>query len=265
MTTVALPATATGGGLPGAVASEWTKLWTVRSTWWCLGSSIAMMGLVSLQMGFSGAYANTHLQPGELPRMMPVGDIVVTSVGIVQVVVSALAMLMITTEYSTGSIRSTLQWTPVRRNVLLAKAIVLAPVVFVLGLVLGGVGAAIGGIGLGEWATLEPAGLVVDLLSVAAYLTLAGLITVSLGVLIRSAAGTLTAAFLLLLLIPMMLGQSGFTILEWTAALLPGGAGQNFISGATEPVSPTTSVLVLLAWAGAGLVAGVRTLQSRDA
>jgi hypothetical protein len=55
-----------------------------------------------------------------------------------------------TSEYATGSIRSTLQWTPVRRDVVLAKAIVLAPVLFGYGLLLGGIAALAGGITAGS-------------------------------------------------------------------------------------------------------------------
>lgn len=47
-----------------------------------------------------------------MAEQVPVGQVAVNVTTIVQVVVAALAMLTITSEYSTGSIRSTLQWTP---------------------------------------------------------------------------------------------------------------------------------------------------------
>ncbi|MFC7646920.1 hypothetical protein ACFQX6_45060 [Streptosporangium lutulentum] len=40
----------TTGGLRGAVASEWTKLWSLRSTWWCLVSGAALLGLSALTL-----------------------------------------------------------------------------------------------------------------------------------------------------------------------------------------------------------------------
>lgn len=40
-------------GLVGAVASEWTKLWTVRSTWLNLASSVVLTALLGVQVGFS--------------------------------------------------------------------------------------------------------------------------------------------------------------------------------------------------------------------
>ncbi len=63
----------------------------------------------------------------------------------------------------------------------------------------------------------------------------------------------------------MMLGQSSLRALVWLAALLPGGAGQNYLTGATDPISPTLSAAVLILWAASGLILGTRILTKRDA
>ncbi|WP_433169075.1 ABC transporter permease [Kribbella sp. CA-247076] len=225
----------------------------------------ALTVLLGLQFGLGTAYDNDHPEPGQIVGPTPIGEFGIQAALFLQVVVAAFALLPVTSEYATGSIRSTLQWTPVRRNVVLAKAVVLAPVLFVYGLVLAAVAAVSGGVMAGRWADWDAGLLVTDLLSVAFYLTLAGLFSLGIAWIIRSTAGTLTAAFLLLMVLPLMLGQSGLRPLVWTAALLPGGAGQNFLSGTTDPISPTLSVLVLLAWVAAALYAGTRTLTHRDA
>ena len=252
-------------GLLQASASEWTKLWTVRSSWLNILSGALLTGLLGIQYGFSTAYDNTHLEPGEVAEQAAVGGIGVSVVIIVQVVVAAFAMLPVTSEYATSSIRSTLQWTPVRRNVVLGKAAVLAPVLFGYGLLLAAISAIAGGVTMGEWADWDLATLVVDLVSIAAYLTLAGLFTAGIAFVIRSTAGTLTAAFLLLLVLPLMLGQSSLEALQWLAVLLPGGAGQSFLSGENDLLSPTLSFVVLVLWAGGGLLGGTKMLQRRDA
>ena len=123
-----------GTGLSDAVRSEWTKLWTVRSSWLNLAAALVLTTLLGLQFGFNLAYTSTHLEPGEVAHTQPAGEFGASVIMIVQVVVAAFALLTVTSEYATSSIRSTLQWTPVRRNVVLAKAIVLAPVLFVYGL-----------------------------------------------------------------------------------------------------------------------------------
>jgi hypothetical protein len=252
-------------GLLQTVASEWTKLWTVRSSWLNIVGGVLLTGLLGIQFGFSTAYQNTHLVEGQVVQTAAVGDVGVSAVIVVQVVLAAFAMLPVTSEYATGSIRSTLQWTPIRRNVVLGKALVLTPVLFAYGLLLGAIAAVSGGLAMGEWADWDLATLLVDLTGIAAYLTLAGLFTAGIAFIIRSTAGTLTAAFLLLLVLPMMLSQSSIKALQWLAALLPGGAGQNFLSGETDLLSPTLSFAVLVLWAGGGLLAGMRILQRRDA
>ncbi|MEU0090093.1 ABC transporter permease [Kribbella sp. NPDC006257] len=251
-------------GLPGAIASEWTKLWTVRSSWLNLIAGLGLTGLLGIQFGFSTAYENSHRPQGDLPGQSAVGGVGVSVVLILQVVVAAFAMLPVTSEYSSGSIRSTVQWTPVRRDVVLAKAAVLTPVLFLYGLMVGLLAAVSGGLAMGHWADWDAATLAVDVLSIAAYLTLTGLFTAGIAFLIRSTAGTLTAAFLLLMMIPLMLGQSSIRALVWFAALLPGGAGQNFLSGSTDPLSPTLSLVVLVLWAVGGLWAGSKVLKKRD-
>jgi len=228
-------------------------------------SALVLGILLGLQIGLGTAYDNTHLEPGQLAEQQAVGGFGISVVTILQVIVAAFALLTVTSEYATGSIRSTLQWTPVRRNVVLAKAIVLAPVLFVYGVLLTAVAAGAGGLTAGSWADWDLGGLVIDLLSVGFYLTAAGLFTVGIAWIVRSTAGTLTAAFLLLLVVPMMLGQTDLRLLVWTAAVLPGGAGQNFLTGTTDPFSPTLSAIVLVGWAALGLVAGSRILTRRDA
>ena len=248
-----------------AVRSEWTKLWTVRSSWLNIVSAVLLTALLGLQYGFNLAYSNTHLEPGELAEKQAVGGFGASVILIVQVVVAAFALLTVTSEYATGSIRSTLQWTPVRRNVVLAKAAVLAPVLFGYGLLLAGVASVVGGFAAGSWADWDGSALVVDLLSVGFYATVAGLFTAGIAWVVRSTAGTLTAAFLLLLVVPLMLGQSSLRALVWIAALLPGGAGQNYLTGATDPLSPTLGAVVLMLWAVGGLALGTRVLTRRDA
>ncbi|MFG1813375.1 ABC transporter permease [Kribbella sp. NPDC049174] len=245
--------------------SEWTKLWTVRSSGLNILSALILTALLGLQFGLGTAYDMDHPEPGQVVAPQPVGGFGISAVLILQVIVAAFALLTVTSEYATGSIRSTLQWTPVRRNVVQAKAVVLTPVLFVYGLVMAAVAAVAGGLMAGSWADWDARSLVTDVLSVAFYLTAAGLFSLGIAWMIRSTAGTLTAAFLLLMVLPLMLGQSGLRVLVWVAALLPGGAGQNFLSGTTDPISPTLSVVVLLAWVVAALVLGTRVLTRRDA
>jgi hypothetical protein len=99
-----------------ALASEWTKIRTVRSTMWTLGIMFALVvGIGFLTaLGLSGSQeAQTPILAGGLFGLM-LGQICIITLGV----------LVVTSEYSTGMIRATLTACPSRSRVLLAKAIV---------------------------------------------------------------------------------------------------------------------------------------------
>ncbi len=120
--------------LPNVVRSEWTKLWSLRSTRWSLlVSFIAMAGLgplvAAIQMG-----RWSQLQPHDRLTY----DAINTGVGgyhLAQLAIGVLGVLVITGEYSTGMIRSSFMAAPRRLPVLFAKLIVFAAVTFVLMLI----------------------------------------------------------------------------------------------------------------------------------
>ncbi|GAA4435457.1 hypothetical protein [Phytohabitans houttuyneae] len=107
-------------GGPATAGAEWVKLWTVRSTWWCLASSLLLMGCTAFLLGNDFAYDLEH--PDEqavrdtTATLQSVVDPAAASVSLAQFALIALAMLVITSEYSTGAIRSSAcpWWCPIR-------------------------------------------------------------------------------------------------------------------------------------------------------
>lgn len=90
-----------------AVAAEWTKLWSVRSTWWSLVGALVLMLLMSLSMGIDASYP-----PADVPRaeaMLAVQDASAMGMTLAQFALIALATLTVTGEFATGSMLSTLQ------------------------------------------------------------------------------------------------------------------------------------------------------------
>ena len=148
----------------GAVAAEWTKLWSVRTTWWTLLAGVLVMAATAGQLAIYAVNANTNDDPTDDPGVVTVGSIVIGSVELTQYAVLALGLLAITAEYTTGTIRTTLQCTPSRGRVLLAKAVVVGgAVTFALGLLLGGVGALVARPVLGGWGRAPAAGTMGDM------------------------------------------------------------------------------------------------------
>jgi ABC-2 type transport system permease protein len=130
----ALPPAAGQAGLRGAIASEFTKLRSVRSTYWTLGALfIVSVGLaVAITAGSAANFANN---PGNKAGF----DATQTSLGaffeIGQLIIAVIGAMVITSEYSTGMIRTSLTAQPRRGVVYAAKAIAFTSVTLVISLV----------------------------------------------------------------------------------------------------------------------------------
>jgi ABC-2 type transport system permease protein len=114
--------------------AEWTKLWTLRSTrWTLLLSFIAMAGLGPLVAAVQMSRWS-HLSAHDRATF----DAINAGVGgwhLAQLGIGVLGVLVISGEYTTGMIRSSLLAVPRRLPVLWAKLVVYAAVTFVLMLV----------------------------------------------------------------------------------------------------------------------------------
>ncbi|TDC88843.1 ABC transporter permease [Actinomadura sp. 7K507] len=257
--------TPTGGRLPGAVAAEWTKAWTVRSTWWTLFAAAVLMGLACLQLTIFTVNANENDDPADDKGVVGIGTIAIRAVDLVQFVLIGLAMLLVTSEYSTGTIRATLQWIPRRGEMLVAKTLVVA----VIGGVTGTVLAVAGSLGslplLGHWGEFETAAWLGDVLAVGAYMTLICVFSVGVATVLPSAVGTLIVLFLVIMVAPASLQASNITAFERVADFMPAVAGAAFMRGESETYPPALGLLILAAWAAAALAAAHTALNRRDA
>ena len=124
----------TGVTFPRVVRSEWTKLWSLRSTRWVLLVSFIAMAapgpiIAAVQMG---RWAHLTLHDRVTFDSIDAG---VGGWHLAQLGVGVLGVLIISGEYSTGMIRSSLMAVPRRLPVLAAKVLVFATVIFVLMLV----------------------------------------------------------------------------------------------------------------------------------
>jgi hypothetical protein len=115
-----------------ALRSEWTKLRSVRSTFWALTVTVVLGVGLGAAIGAAAAhgYANSGVS-GKL-SWDPTG-ISLTGIAIAQLGIDVLGVLYISSEYSSGMIRASLIAVPKRGRVLAAKSLVLAAVAFVVG------------------------------------------------------------------------------------------------------------------------------------
>lgn len=246
------------------VASEWAKLWSVRSTWWALAGALGLMLLSSMQVAFwadNGASTTADTTAATVIVKQSASDVAASAFAVAQLAVLAVAMLAVTGEYSHRTIRATLQWTPARTRVLLAKAAVVAAVTAATGAAL----AIAGTLTAAPILTDAPAIQVSDLLAITVSSTLLGLLALGLGAALRGAVVTLVVLFLLLVVVPPLLATPDVAVLTWIADLTPGPAGTHFLAGDEDPYPPLVGALVMTAWAVAALSAGRAVLRRRDA
>ncbi|WUH97049.1 hypothetical protein OHR68_26345 [Spirillospora sp. NBC_00431] len=258
------PGTPSGGGMRGALAAEWTKLWTIRSTYWGLAGALLLMVGLSLLMAQVTVSNNTDDRVKEHPGVVSTSDIATGSLDMVQFVVLALAILMITGEYATGSIHATLQWIPPRHRMLSAKAAIAAVVIFPFGVLLGLAGTAVAYPVLGKWGRLDAGDVVHDALMTGLYLAVLSVLILGVGSMLRSTAATLTSAFLFVMVLPAMLVNSRSKLLEHVADGLPSSAGRHLLNG-DGPYPAPVALAIFAGWTAAALWGGVTVLRHRDA
>ncbi|SEG97067.1 ABC-2 type transport system permease protein [Nonomuraea solani] len=257
-----------------AVAAEWGKLWSVRSTWWCLACALALTVLTAVTLG--GSMATSLVREGITGVTVTASEPVVSATSFVQFALVALAMLTITSEYASGGIRVTLQATPVRGVVLAAKALVVAPVMFAAGVLSGAVATAavyavLSAEVFGGLVGLPVGEVTLDLLGVGVFFGLVSVLTVGAGAAMRSAAGTLTVVFMLLMGLPLMLLMTGSQVAVDASMRMPMFAGLAFMgstdnmTGGPIPYSAGEGLAWLLAWTALAVAAGHAVLRRRDA
>jgi ABC-type transport system involved in multi-copper enzyme maturation permease subunit len=130
----ALPPASGRAGLRGVIASEFTKIRSVRSTYWTI------LALIVLSVGIStlidwGIANHFHNQPGDKAGADTTQASLFVFFQFGQLVIVVLGAMAITSEYSTGMIRTSLTAMPRRGTVYLGKLIVVTSVMLVVSLV----------------------------------------------------------------------------------------------------------------------------------
>ncbi|MGO2931765.1 ABC transporter permease [Microbacterium sp.] len=264
MRTAAPPAAPYRRTFARALRSEWIKLATVRSTWWSIGI------VAVLTIGIALLVAQAMDVPGFEPIQAVVAPIQFTVL-----LAGILGAISVTGEYSSGMIRSTLAANPSRGAVLIAKATIVAVLMFVSSLIIFTIAAlVVTPVFAGRdmpFAWDDPAKSILPILAASLSMAVFALIGVAFGFLIRSGAGAIAATVGLLFVLPIV--ASVFTGVgagwEWitdVAARLPMAASQSAILPQDDwGLSGVESYATLAAWVVAGILAAWAALRTRDA
>src|SRR5580704_5583157 len=130
----ALPPASGRAGLRGVIASEFTKIRSVRSTYWTIAALVIVGVGIAALIGF-GIANNIQHQPWNKAGTDGTQSILTPFLFIGQLIIAVIGAMVITSEYSTGMIRTSLTAMPRRGTVYLGKLIVLTTVTLVVSLV----------------------------------------------------------------------------------------------------------------------------------
>jgi ABC-2 type transport system permease protein len=267
--------TAKHPGFATALSSEWTKLRSLRSTWivvsLAIGLSIGFSALIALVMGLTSEPIDTF---SEADRVM--SDPLTSSMpGLLfsLILLIVLGVTAVSSEYSSGMIRTTFIVNPHRIRVGAAKALIVG----LLGIAIHAIAvpgmflvsqAIYGSYGL-ETASVADREAIRFLLVVALVVPLTyTLISLSIAYLLRGTAVAITAAFGFIFLTSNMGPLLPAWVQQHVFSYLPDIAN-NSLSGFTPPgeltyLSPLPASLVVVTWVVGSLTAAAVVLARRD-
>jgi ABC-type transport system involved in multi-copper enzyme maturation permease subunit len=260
-------------GFVGLMRAEWTKIRSVRSTVWTLIVFVVVcVGLTALISWLTEShwYGPRAASRDASAISDPVGFVLGTGIGLGQLAICVLGVLVITSEYSTGVIRSSLLAVPRRILVLAAKAAVFALLLIVVTEIVAFcsffAGSAI--LHAHVQVSLSGPGVTRAVIGAGLYLTVLGLFALAIGTMIRHTAGAISTIIGVVFVLPIL---SGLLPGSWGAhinAYLPEQAG-TLITHTQEQsgdlLSPWQGFGVLCIWTVLALAVAAYLLERRDA
>lgn len=254
------------------LASEWTKLRSVRSTMW----SLLLLAVVTL--GFTvlvtaltmSQWSKADVKDQARIIADPVSFILGAGFQLGQLTVCALGVMYIASEYSTGAIRASLLAVPKRTPVLAAKCMVFAVVIFIVGEIVAFLTFFVGAAIVHKHApvSLSDQGVLRAVIGAGLYLAVLGLFALAIGAIVRHTAGGIIGVigFVLVLapltqLLPGSVGKHIHAYLPTEAGHLIGQATQS----ADDLLSPWQGFGVFCLWTAVLLGVAAWLLNRRDA
>jgi ABC-2 type transport system permease protein len=250
------------------LTSEWTKLRSVRSTYWSILAAIVVgIGLgAAISAGQAHAYSHFSLQ--DKLTFDPTSSSLV-GFFFAQLALGVFAIITMSAEYSTGTIRTTLCAVPQRGYVLAAKAVLVSMVSLIVG-----IGIAFASFFLGQLifkghhlnVPLSHPGTLRAVIGSALYVSALTLFALGIATIIRHTAGAITILTGVVFILP---GVSNLLPDSWQhdfARFFPANAGSaitNTVS-VNNQLGPWAGFGVFMIWVVVLLGTGWYLLRARD-
>ena len=266
-----LPPPSGRAGFSGTLHSEFTKIRSVRSTYWTLLVLLVVsVGIGAAICAGTAANWNRRRWPTGPPSTPPGQHHWPVLPGALVIVV--FGAMVLTSEYSTGMIRTSLTAMPRRVTIYTAKALVFAIVALVVTLVAAFIAFFLGQALLSSThasATLSGPNVLRAVIGSALYVTLCGLFAFAAGAILRHTAATITSIIGLLFVIPILAHVLPSSWYNDIARWLPDSAG-SAISATVGPqdshlFSPWGQFTVFAVYTVILLIVGGILFRRRDA
>jgi ABC-2 type transport system permease protein len=251
-----------------ALLSEWTKLRSVRSAVWCLILTFAFTAGIGALLCYT--YIN---RPRRRIRDVFLFDPTAQSLGgvvLAMLAIGVLGVLSMSSEHTTGMIRTSLAAVPRRGVLLLAKTLVITVVSAVVSVISVFVAFVAGQAILSSESIDTDLGrpnVLRALFGASLFLTLIALFGLAIGTLVRRTPGALAALFGIVLIYPLIAEALPDPWDEDVGKFAPLFAGTVLFSVRVDEdlLSPRDALIVLLVWVAMAFIAATIALQRRDA
>ena len=249
------------------IVSDRVKFRTLRSSWITMGVAVAALAVLGLLIGVITNANWAHLDPDRAANFNAV-DTSLRGINFAQLAIAVLGVLVISGEYGTGMIRSSLGAVPQRLPVLWAKLVVFGAATLLLMELASFAAFWLGQAGLASHGTtISASGAVRSVIGTGLYLTVVGLLSVALGFIIRSTAGGITAVIGLLLVLPGIMNVLPQSWQDNISPYLPSNAGAVITTVRADPgsLAPWTGFGVFCLYAVVAIAVSAVLLKRRNA
>ncbi|WP_329198363.1 MULTISPECIES: ABC transporter permease [unclassified Streptomyces] len=255
---------------PAVLNSEWTKIRTVSSTVWTL--AIAVIATVGFGAGFCALISSAFDSMPEIERATFDPTLMSFSgMQFGQLAMIVFGVLVVSTEYSTGMIRSSLAAVPGRGGFLLGKLTVATVLALLVGLLTSFTAFFVGqailgehGIGIGQEHVLRA------VIGAGVYMALLALFSMGVATMLRSSVASISILIPFFLIVSNLL--SGFEATRKYGQYLPDKAGSKLMQVVPDamgrgeaPYGPWGGLAIMLVWVAASVLGGYVVLRKRDA
>jgi ABC-type transport system involved in multi-copper enzyme maturation permease subunit len=253
-----------------STSSEWIKFRSVRSTLYNVLAIVVLTIGIGALVAFAIQNRYHHFDLGRKAAFDPLSSSL-AGLFFAQFVIGVLGSMLITSEYATGTITTTLAAIPRRLTVVTGKIVVVATSMLVIGEIISfaafEIGQAIFRAGGIPHDSLSTPGALRGVLLAGVYLTLLSIFGFGLGLILRKTAASIVVFVVILLVLPIILAvlpsDIGIPILRYMPSQL--GSGMMSVNHDPDTFYPLGSTLLMIAYAVGIVAIGAALFERRDA